>query len=212
MWARPAATVMCFVRRAGQQGPLGSVGFMENQQGLKLRTFTWPAVVQCEDSQSERCLRPVDHKGSILIIHGHSSHLTYVRLARCLVFSSSFSFCSFGAEREALLGRTHEQDFAKYVYPGKPRSYFGSWIHQFNMIGFAVAGMDLQSMGGSEGRHGLRSYVESFDHFVNDILQFVSQNKGPGEVGDERTNGPSASPPFVHSFSYIYIAYVCADL
>lgn len=54
---------------------------------------------------------------------------------------------------------------------GKPLSYEGSWVEQMNAQGISVAAIDNQGCGRSEGLHGLRFYVESFDHYVNDVLQ-----------------------------------------
>lgn len=43
-----------------------------------------------------------------------------------------------------------------------------------NKRGINVCGIDNQGCGLSEGLHSLRFYVESFDHYVQDSLQFSS--------------------------------------
>ena len=57
--------------------------------------------------------------------------------------------------------------------PGQPLCYEGSWVQEMNAQGISVAAIDNQGCGRSEGLHGLRFYVESFDHYVNDVLQLA---------------------------------------
>lgn len=51
--------------------------------------------------------------------------------------------------------------------------YSGSWVEQWNARGISVCGLDLQGCGRSEGRRGLRFYVERFDDYVDDVLQLA---------------------------------------
>ena len=46
-------------------------------------------------------------------------------------------------------------------------------MEALNAAGVSVAGIDNQGHGRSEALHGLRFYVESFDDYVNDVLQLV---------------------------------------
>lgn len=53
---------------------------------------------------------------------------------------------------------------------GSPPKYRGSWVEKLNQEGFSVCGIDQQGCGFSEG---LECYVERFDHYVDDVLQFA---------------------------------------
>lgn len=53
---------------------------------------------------------------------------------------------------------------------GAPPQYEGSWVEVLNREGFSVCGIDQQGCGFSEG---LECYVERFQHYVNDVLQFA---------------------------------------
>jgi acylglycerol lipase len=55
--------------------------------------------------------------------------------------------------------------------PGNPLSYKGSWVEEMNARGISVTAIDNQGCGRSQSLHGLRFYVESFDHYVKDVLQ-----------------------------------------
>ncbi|KAK9908837.1 hypothetical protein WJX75_003567 [Coccomyxa subellipsoidea] len=54
--------------------------------------------------------------------------------------------------------------------PGSPAKYRNSWVEKLNQEGFSVCGIDQQGCGFSEG---LECYVERFDHYVDDVLQFA---------------------------------------
>lgn len=56
---------------------------------------------------------------------------------------------------------------------GEVPSYEGSWLESLNLAGVTVIAIDNQGCGRSEGLNGLRFYVESFDDYVNDIIQLV---------------------------------------
>ena len=43
----------------------------------------------------------------------------------------------------------------------------------WNKAGFSVCGIDQQSHGFSESIYGFRCYVDSFDHYVEDVLHFA---------------------------------------
>ncbi len=53
---------------------------------------------------------------------------------------------------------------------GKPPKYKDSWVEKLNQEGFSVCGIDQQGCGFSEG---LECYVDRFDHYVDDVLQFA---------------------------------------
>lgn len=62
-------------------------------------------------------------------------------------------------------------ELLKGTAPGKPQQYEGSWVQRLNAAGVSVCGIDNQGCGRSEGLKSLRFYVESFDDYVNDVLQ-----------------------------------------
>lgn len=77
-------------------------------------------------------------------------------------------------------------EFLKTQGPGKPMQYEGSWVQQLNDAGISVCGFDMQGCGFSEGLKGLRSYFESFDDLIADVVQFrrlVSDIGVPGFTG-----------------------------
>ncbi|EIE25551.1 alpha/beta-hydrolase [Coccomyxa subellipsoidea C-169] len=53
---------------------------------------------------------------------------------------------------------------------GKPPKYKDSWVEKLNQEGFSVCGIDQQGCGFSEG---LECYVDRFDHYIDDVLQFA---------------------------------------
>ena len=57
----------------------------------------------------------------------------------------------------------------------KPARYEGSWVEKFNEAGISVFAMDAQGCGRSESMRGLRCYVEKFDDYVADVLQFARE-------------------------------------
>lgn len=66
--------------------------------------------------------------------------------------------------------------------PGEPLAYEGSWAQTLNNRGISVAGIDNQGCGRSEGLHGLRFYVDSFDDYVDDVLQLAEELEDAGEA------------------------------
>eukprot|EP00884_Botryococcus_braunii_P002740 jgi/Botrbrau1/12467/Bobra.0169s0014.1 len=70
--------------------------------------------------------------------------------------------------------------------PGEPPRYEGSWAETLNKAGWSVCGIDNQSCGFSEGLHGLRCYMDSFNDYVEDIVHFylsLSVCQTPGFAG-----------------------------
>ncbi|GLI61873.1 hypothetical protein VaNZ11_004383, partial [Volvox africanus] len=61
-------------------------------------------------------------------------------------------------------------DFLRTECPGSMPRYDGSWVEHLNRQGYAVCGIDLQGAGRSEGR---RCYIEKFDHYVQDVIDFT---------------------------------------
>jgi alpha-beta hydrolase superfamily lysophospholipase len=51
--------------------------------------------------------------------------------------------------------------------------YGGSWVEQWNKRGISVCGLDLQGCGRSEGKGGLRFFIERFEDYVADVLQLA---------------------------------------
>ncbi|KAL4858716.1 Protein Hikeshi [Chlorella vulgaris] len=56
---------------------------------------------------------------------------------------------------------------------GQPMQYGGSWVEQWNKRGISVCGLDLQGCGRSEGKGGLRFFIERFEDYVADVLQLA---------------------------------------
>jgi acylglycerol lipase len=81
---------------------------------------------------------------------------------------------------------------------GKPLSYEGSWVQEMNAQGISVASIDNQGCGRSEGLHGLRFYIESFDHYVNDVLQLSETLPASISTIDD---GAEALPVFISGIS-----------
>lgn len=67
--------------------------------------------------------------------------------------------------------------------PGQAPRYENSWVQAMNNKGITVCGIDLQGCGLSQGRDGLRFYVESFDDYVDDVIQYAEMivNSHPTE-------------------------------
>lgn len=64
-------------------------------------------------------------------------------------------------------------EICKATSLGQPMKYEGSWVEQWNQRGISVCGLDLQGCGRSEGKQGLRFYVERFEDYVEDVLQLA---------------------------------------
>lgn len=56
---------------------------------------------------------------------------------------------------------------------GQPMQYGGSWVEQWNKRRISVCGLDLQGCGRSEGKGGLRFFIERFEDYVADVLQLA---------------------------------------
>lgn len=56
---------------------------------------------------------------------------------------------------------------------GAEPTYAGSWVEHFNSQGIHVCGIDNQGCGGSDALYGMRWFVERFDDYVDDVLQYV---------------------------------------
>lgn len=57
--------------------------------------------------------------------------------------------------------------------PGATPRYENSWVEHLNAHGISVCGIDNQGCGTSESAQGLRFYVESFDDYVDDVIQYA---------------------------------------
>ncbi|KAG2482231.1 hypothetical protein HYH03_018831, partial [Edaphochlamys debaryana] len=73
-------------------------------------------------------------------------------------------------------------DFLRTRCPGSRPEHRGSWVEKLNRAGYAVCGIDLQGAGRSEGR---RCYIERFEHYVQDVVDFAYALQTP----------PAAPPP-----------------
>jgi acylglycerol lipase len=62
--------------------------------------------------------------------------------------------------------------------PGTDPVYAASWVERMNNEGLNVCGIDLQGCGLSESPMGLRFYVESFDDYVDDVIQLALEVHG----------------------------------
>lgn len=105
-------------------GPQGREAFITNKQGLRLKTYIWPA-------SKPKCV--------VVFVHGHGAHLHF--------------------------------EIMKYNTPGQPGVYEGSWVEAFNAAGVSVVGIDNQGCGRSEGLDGLRFYIDSFQDYVDDVIE-----------------------------------------
>lgn len=66
---------------------------------------------------------------------------------------------------------------------GERGVYEGSWVEHLNASGINVCGIDNQGCGESESLYGLRFYVERFEDYVDDVLQFALELKGQEDTG-----------------------------
>lgn len=107
-------------------GSRGSQQLLVNKQGLRLKTYCWPA-------EQAKCV--------LLFVHGHGAHLQY--------------------------------ELLKSSAPGAVPTYEGSWAQRLNAAGVSICGIDNQGTGRSEALHGLRFFVQSFDDYVDDVLQLA---------------------------------------
>lgn len=84
---------------------------------------------------------------------------------------------------------------------GKPMQYEGSWAQQWNQRGISLCGLDLQSCGRSEGKRGLRFYIDSFDDYVEDVLQLAREVHGGGGPGVGIPGFQAGLPLFIAGIS-----------
>ena len=61
--------------------------------------------------------------------------------------------------------------------PGETPVYENSWAEYLNSRGIDVCGIDNQGCGTSESARGCRFYVESFDDYVEDVIQYARMVK-----------------------------------
>jgi len=86
--------------------------------------------------------------------------------------------------------------------PGLPQQYGDSWAERFNIAGVSVCGIDNQGCGLSEGLRNLRFYVESFDDYVDDVLQLAGLLCSKGAATDlSLPAGFSSLPTFISGIS-----------
>jgi acylglycerol lipase len=78
---------------------------------------------------------------------------------------------------------------------GAVPGYEGSWAQRLNAAGISVCGVDNQGCGRSQGARGLRFYVESFDDYVDDVLQLADALDGAAPAPD------GGAPPPEEAFS-----------
>jgi len=57
--------------------------------------------------------------------------------------------------------------------PGEAPTYDDSWVEFLNSQGIDVCGIDNQGCGTSDSAQGYRFFVESFDDYVEDVLQYA---------------------------------------
>ena len=137
-------------------------GSFVNERGLHLQRYTWrasalmskgfgtaqgkePAGTNEDTSEKEKAEseEQLPPAAIIIFVHGYCVHARY----------------------EALLPE----------YPGAPGhdKYEGSITHRLNEVGCDVLAFDLQGHGLSDKLHGLSCYVDDFDDFSKDVIQFI---------------------------------------
>ena len=154
-------------------GPSGSEETLVNAQGLKLRSYFWP-------SPSPSCV--------LVFCHGHHAHMLFELVKSRVSQSTTWLLC---AAKLLALEHTHRSATARCPSApqglGQAPEYEGSWVQAMNAAGVSVCGVDNQGCGRSEGLHGVRFYVDSFDDYVTDVLQLAGEvsagRHGPGFSG-----------------------------
>lgn len=104
-------------------------GWLENRQGLSLRTMYWPSTIESKE------------KTIMMFVHGHGCYLKF--------------------------------ELLNVKKPGGTPVYEDSWVEYLNSQGIDVCGIDNQGCGMSESAQGHRFYVESFDDYVEDVIQYA---------------------------------------
>lgn len=57
--------------------------------------------------------------------------------------------------------------------------YCGSWVHALNHLGFDAIGLDIQSLGESQGWKGYRCCIQDCDDPPRDLIQFLTEIVNP---------------------------------
>ena len=175
-------------------GPRGVHRVMENKDGLHLQSYFWPAA---------------EAKAVVLFVHGHGAHLMFEILTQTVRLGGAVPApaplvvvwrgacvlsCPYtaGGACDGRCARPRSLTPPLLLPPappgpqglGKPMQYEGSWAQQWNQRGISLCGLDLQSCGRSEGKRGLRFYIDSFDDYVHDVMQLARWGGGSeGWVG-----------------------------
>ena len=108
----------------------------------------------------------------MLFVHGHGAYLMH-ELLNVPVFHITPDVgveVLLRAIQVLIISRKLTGDDVRMQKPGSPAKYRNSWVEKLNQEGFSVCGIDQQGCGFSEG---LECYVERFDHYVDDVLQFA---------------------------------------
>lgn len=142
-------------------------GNFKNARGLRLERYTWRASAlrdrgfgivnergggggfsgEVHDQEPAGSEDEILPAAIVIFVHGYCVHARY----------------------EALLPE----------YPGAPghNRYEGSITHRLNEVGFDVHAFDLQGHGLSEKYRGEPCYVDDFDDFAKDVIQFTEMVK-----------------------------------
>ncbi|SBS96827.1 lysophospholipase, putative [Plasmodium malariae] len=86
--------------------------------------------------------------------------------------------------------------------------YKDSWVEHLNKQGFSVYGLDMQGHGESECYQNVKTHINEFDDFTEDILQYMNiihnslsqeEDEHTGSIGSETTSGLSSNGGYLPS-------------
>jgi len=156
-------------------GRVPKEGSLINKQGLTLRTMYWAAEESSKSSSSSSSNTKKDPRRILVLVHGHGAHLefgaSHVSDGRRAPSQTPHSYHSTTHRAPATAHPLVE--LLHIPSPGAQPMYENSWAAYFNQQGIDVCGIDNQGCGRSDALYNIRWYVDKFDDYVDDVLQYT---------------------------------------
>ena len=156
-------------------GRVPKEGSLINKQGLTLRTMYWAAEESSSSSSSSSSSKSKSNRRILILVHGHGAHLefgaSHVPDGRRAPSQTPLFYPSPVPPVPPVT--PYNVELLHIPSPGAQPTYENSWAAYFNQQGIDVCGIDNQGCGGSDALYNIRWYVDRFDDYVDDVLQYT---------------------------------------